>query len=245
MPDALPETWFCNECRFKQIGHQEEKSGHFALLLQQLEEKNSRAFSLPLEVREYFEAVRTGPDGEYEEDVLTKPKLVYTAISSCKTHNSRAINRAGWEEAPDYFRKRDSKGKPILCHSCGLQAEAPSRVIIPCSFCGLYWHLDCLDMPLAKEPAPGRLWQCQAHVDDLLRLIPGSLAPAHRFRKIKGAATVQPGFCRGLKNHGHIEIENEPTSDGVESQPTLYEERPFGRITKLTEQSIKLDFLLK
>ncbi|RKF54401.1 putative phd-finger domain-containing protein [Golovinomyces cichoracearum] len=230
MPDSLPEIWFCNECQGKQTSQQEEKSGPFGLLLLQLEGKNPGALSLPSEIRGYFEGVKTGPNGEYEEIVAAKPK---------------ATNRNGWEETPDYFRKRDNKGKPILCHSCGLQAEAPDRVIIPCSFCNLYWHLDCVDMPLAKEPAPGRLWQCQAHVDDLLRLIPSSLGPAHRFRKIKGVPLIHPEFSRGLKNHGHIEIDNDPTDEEADSNLTFYEERPFGRIAKISEQSIKLDFLLK
>ncbi|TQS39156.1 hypothetical protein Golomagni_00322 [Golovinomyces magnicellulatus] len=230
MPDSLPEIWFCNECQGRQASQQEEKSGPFGLLLLQLEGKNPGTLSLPSEIRSYFEGVKTGPNGEYEEIVATKPK---------------ATNRTGWEETPDYFRKRDNKGKPILCHSCGLQAEAPDRVIIPCSFCNLYWHLDCVDMPLAKEPAPGRLWQCQAHVDDLLRLIPSSLGPAHRFRKIKGVPLIHPEFSRGLKNHGHIEIDNDQTGEEADSNLTFYEERPFGRIAKISEQSIKLDFLLR
>ncbi|KAI0997182.1 hypothetical protein K3495_g11004 [Podosphaera aphanis] len=228
MPDALPDTWFCNECQVRRTGHQETNTGPFRLLLLNLEEKNPGAFSLPLEIRSYFESVKTGPDGEYEEITVVKP---------------RSNNRSGWEETPDYFRKRDNKGNPIFCHSCGLQAEAPDRVIIPCSFCNLYWHLDCVNIPLAKEPAPGRSWQCQAHIDDLLRLIPGNLAPAHRFRKIKGAPAIQHEFSRGLKNHGHIEIENDPTDDELDTQPAFYEERSFGRIVKISEKTIKLDFL--
>lgn len=230
MPDALPETWFCNECRVKQTGHHEEKIGPFRLLLQQLEGKNPGAFSLPLNIRCYFENVKTGPEGEYEEIMIPKPKIT---------------NRSGWEETPDNFRKKDSKGKPILCHRCGLQAEAPDRFIIQCSFCNLYWHLDCLDIPLAKEPSAGRPWQCQAHIDDLLSLIPSSLGPAHRFRKIKGAPLIQHELSRGNKNHGHIEIDNDQLDDEADSQSTIYGERPFGRIAKISEQSIKLDFLLR
>ncbi|POS88172.1 hypothetical protein EPUL_000208, partial [Erysiphe pulchra] len=230
MPDALPDTWFCNECRVKQTGHHEEKTGPFRLLLEQLEGKNPGAFSLPLDIRNYFENVKTGPDGEYEEIMIPKPKVT---------------NRSGWEETPDYFRKKDNKGKLILCHRCGLQAEAPDRLIIQCSFCSLYWHLDCLDMPLAKEPAPGRPWQCQAHIDDLLNLIPNSLGPAHRFRRIKGAPPIKQKLNRGNKNHGHIEIDNDLTDDEAESQSSFYGERPFGRIAKVSEQSIKLDFLLR
>ena len=116
-------------------------------------------------------------------------------------------------------------------------------MIIPCSFCGLYWHLDCLPTPLAKEPAPGRQWRCPAHVDDLLAVLPDSLAPAHRFRKIKGASAIKPSVSRGIKNNGHIEIENDLTED--EEEQGFFELREFGQVYKLPEQSIKLDFISK
>jgi hypothetical protein len=100
-------------------------------------------------------------------------------------------------------------------------------MIIPCSFCGLYWHLDCLPNPLAKEPSPGRQWRCPAHVDDLLLQVPSTLAPAHRFRRIKG----------------YIEIESEPSED--EEEQGFYEQREYGHVYKLPEQGIKLDFISK
>lgn len=114
-------------------------------------------------------------------------------------------------------------------------------MIIPCSFCGLYWHLDCLDVPLAKEPGAGRQWRCPAHVDDLLAVLPASLGPAHRFRKIKGASVQKPAATRGFKNNGHIEIENDASE--AEEEQGFYELREFGHVYKLPETSIKLDFI--
>jgi hypothetical protein len=152
-------------------------------------------------------------------------------------------NRSGYDEAPDFFRLRDSKGKPIFCHECHGSASAPSRMIIPCTFCGLYWHLDCLPVPLAKEPGPGRQWRCPAHVDDLLAILPATLAPAHRFRKIKGASAIKPAFTRGVRNNGYIEIENEPSED--EEEQGFYEQREYGHVYRLPEKGIKLDFISK
>lgn len=143
------------------------------------------------------------------------------------------------EEQPDYFKLKDSKGKAILCSRCNLQASAPNRAIVPCTFCSLSWHLDCLDVPLAKEP--GRPWRCPAHVDDLLGTIPNVLAPAHRFRKIKGSSVIKQAVTRGLKNNGHIEIENEPTDD--EEELGFFEQREYGRVYKVPEHGIKLDFI--
>ena len=116
-------------------------------------------------------------------------------------------------------------------------------MIIPCSFCGLYWHLDCLPNPLAKEPAPGRQWRCPAHVDDLLQLVPAQLAPAHRFRKIKGLSAIKPAVSRGIKNSGHIEIDSEESEP--EEAPGFYEQREYGHVYKLPERGVKLDFISK
>lgn len=136
---------------------------------------------------------------------------------------------------------KDGKGNTILCHQCHGAASAPDRAIIPCTYCGLFWHLDCLDSPMAKEPGPGKPWKCPAHIDDLLTIIPAALAPAHRFRKIKGQSAIRPVFNRGLKNNGHIEIENDPSDD--EEELGFYEQREYGHVYKLPELGIKLDFI--
>lgn len=68
--DAMPPEWFCNVCRTRRdpaavFPH----GGSFALLLDRVDVKNSSAFRLPGKVRNRFESVRTGIDGEYEENV--------------------------------------------------------------------------------------------------------------------------------------------------------------------------------
>ncbi|KAE9367311.1 hypothetical protein N431DRAFT_66655 [Stipitochalara longipes BDJ] len=223
---SLPDEWFCNTCQTKP-GSRDPIPGTFGPLLLSLDEKNPSAFHLPKAIREYFVDVKTGADGEYEEAGTTKPKN----------------NRGGYDEAPDYFRLKDAKGKTILCHNCHGAAAQPNRMIIPCSFCGLNWHLDCLPNPLAKEPAPGRQWRCPAHVDDLLSQVPSTLAPAHRFRRIKGASVIKPTISRGTRNNGYIEIETEPSED--EEEQGFYEQREYGHVYKLPEKGIKLDFISK
>ncbi|EMR90381.1 putative phd-finger domain-containing protein [Botrytis cinerea BcDW1] len=225
-PTLTTEEWFCNECLAQSVPRsKDEEIGYFGPLLANMERKNPSAFHLPKAIREYFENVKTGTEGEYEEGVVQKPK-----------------NNRGYDEAPDYFKLKDSKGNPILCHGCHLSAVNPSRAIIPCTYCSLSWHLDCLDPPLAKEPPPGRSWRCPAHVDDLLEQVPGSLGPAHRFRKIKGASLIKPVLARGVRNNGHIEIEN-ATSDDEDQGSGFYEQREYGHVYKLPEEGIKLDFI--
>lgn len=69
-PD-LPPSWFCNSCDFSHHRRQnaENPNSAFGALLYDLEARNPRAFRLPQEIREHFEGVVTGADGEYEEPV--------------------------------------------------------------------------------------------------------------------------------------------------------------------------------
>lgn len=147
-------------------------------------------------------------------------------------------NRAGYEETADYLKTKDAKGNFILCHRCNQGAGV--RPIIPCSFCSLHWHLDCLDPPLANPPHQTKPWRCPCHVDDLLSQVPGSLGPAHRQRRIKGATIIKPAIGRGIKNNGYIEIEFAPSEDEDEG---FFDQREYGHVYKLPEEGVKLDFI--
>ncbi|KAK2050787.1 PHD-finger domain-containing protein [Colletotrichum somersetense] len=221
--DTLPEEWFCNVCFSNRYPTRvPEHTGPFGGLLNSLEKTNPQAFKLPQRVQLYFEGVKVGPEGEYEDIVVpAKPK------------------KKGYEEAPDFFRVRDADGSAVLCHNCQHPA-AENRAILPCSQCGLYWHLDCLDPPLAIPPVL-RTWRCPMHVDDLLAELPKELAPAHRFRKIKGAPAITPAFSRGMKNNGVIEIEEEEDSGGEETG--WNDVKTFGRVYKLPAKGVVLDFI--
>lgn len=83
-----------------------------------------------------------------------------------------------------------------------------------------------------------RTWVCPAHADDLLAQLPSTLAPAHKFRKIKGAPTIIPDFKRGMRNNGVIEVYDEP-----EDESGWNDMRSFGRVYRLPANGIKLDFI--
>lgn len=78
------------------------------------------------------------------------------------------------------------------------------------------------------------------HADDLLAELPKELAPAHRFRKIKGAPAITPAFSRGMKNNGIIEIEDEESEDEATGWNDV---KTFGRVYKLPAKGIVLDFI--
>ena len=72
---SLPDEWFCNVCQTKNLPRKpEEGRTLFGALFGNLERKNPVAFHLPRDVLEYFENVKTGTEGEYEEFVPPKPK---------------------------------------------------------------------------------------------------------------------------------------------------------------------------
>lgn len=144
----------------------------------------------------------------------------------------------GYEEVPDFFKQRED-GKAVLCHDCQ-KPTTDVRAIIPCSICPLHWHIDCLDPPLAVPPVL-KTWRCPAHVDEVLT-DSHSLAPAHRYRRVKGSQVVTPALSRGLKNNGYIEIdwEDEPEPSNNSGWP---DPDSFGRSYKLPAQGIILDFV--
>lgn len=126
----------------------------------------------------------------------------------------------------------------MLCHHCQKPAT-DVRSIISCSLCPLYWHLDCLDPPLAVPPFL-KAWRCPAHVGDVLAEAP-LLAPAHRYRRLKNAQVISPAITRGTKNNGHIELdwndEPEPSRTGWPDPQS------FGRTYKLPVKGVVLDFI--
>lgn len=73
--DDLRADWYCFVCLAKNNPRpQEENRGIFSSLLANLERQNPRAFHLPKDIREHFENVKTGTEGEYEEVLPPKPK---------------------------------------------------------------------------------------------------------------------------------------------------------------------------
>lgn len=68
----LPDDWFCNDCIYKRAAQRPDHKGPFGPLLNMLEKTIPRAFSLPKKVQAYFEDIKAGVNGEYEEIDRTK-----------------------------------------------------------------------------------------------------------------------------------------------------------------------------
>ena len=141
----------------------------------------------------------------------------------------------------DNFRIKDSKNNVILCFKCGKSALG-RREIIQCDYCNLNWHLDCLDPPLASRPIRDaqhrqkHSWMCPAHVEPELLTV-GHNGRMHKIRRPKNAKVIDTALRRGFKNNGIIEIENDPSD--VEDTIGVAD----SVIYRVTEQSIKLDFI--
>ena len=167
--------------------------------------------------------------------------------------------RGGYDEEPDLLKLKDTKGKVVLCFRCGKSAINGQK-IIPCDFCSLHWHLDCLDPPLANPPPrapngkPKHNWMCPNHVDHELLAVDPSLKAygrlqsyngglrTHKVRRPKNAKIIDTHLRRGFANNGLIEIENDP-SDDEENQ--FFQQNHFVIVYRLPEKGIKLDFIAK
>ena len=66
--------WFCHICVSTRDPQPNRPRGLFAGLLGNLDKQNPIAFNLPNDIRDYFENVETGEDGEYLDTTLTRSK---------------------------------------------------------------------------------------------------------------------------------------------------------------------------
>ncbi|KAH9906379.1 hypothetical protein F4778DRAFT_645119 [Xylariomycetidae sp. FL2044] len=217
------DPYYCHECHHRQSSAVTDHSGAFGLLQNGLGRTNPQAFRLPADVREAFEAVKTGAEGEYEEIQQPKPKS----------------SKKGGEELFDFFKIKNADGY-VTCYDCSKTA-LENRPIVSCSVCGQHWHLDCLDPPLSIPPVP-RTWRCPLHAEELLEQIPARLTPAHRYRKLKNAPPVEQIYSRGMINNGWVEVELEDEIDEYNAR-AWRETASFGRSFRLKEQGIKADFI--
>lgn len=240
-PDHEVEgSWYCPSCAANRAPEEASPTGILGLVLGQIDKTIPKAFTLPLDVRDYFEGVRTGDEGEYEEVALPRTQ-----------NNLTKMNRAGFIEEPNYKELRDSKGKLITCYLCGNTSQG--RDIIPCDFCPARWHLDCVNPPLAIPPRrrgdnkPGSSWKCPLHVDHDIAAFsrqaeaePGSLGRIPRLRRPKNSIPLDVPFSRGFKNNGIIEVELMP--DTVTFDRTKQEVMD-GKVYRIPEEGVRLDFI--
>lgn len=232
--------WYCPRCVARRSKRTPTPTGLFGPLIRRVEEMIPKAFALPAEIRDYFEGVRTGEEGEYEEVSLPRTQ-----------NNTVKMNRAGFIEEPNYKETRDSKGNLITCYLCGETSNG--RDIIPCDYCPAKWHLDCVDPPLAVPPRrragdkPGATWRCPLHVEQDLVAVgrqaepaPGDLGRIPKLRKPKNAVPVDVQVARGFRNNGIIEVDlmkDEPTYDKTKEVDMM------GKVYRIPEKGIRLDFI--
>ncbi|TKA45541.1 hypothetical protein B0A54_04080 [Friedmanniomyces endolithicus] len=240
----LNEPWFCYICVAKRpiASEQPDKlpqRGLFAPLFSILRKQNPSNFALPPDIRDYFEGVQADGNGNFIEAL-----------------HSRTRNRAGYDELPDYYKLKDSKGKTVLCYHCSKSAQGqPPRPIIQCDYCNENWHLDCLDPPMANPPArnwDGKKvhdWMCPLHADQELRKIDASLLVPRRkvhVRRPRNPKIVDAALPRGFQNNGVIDVQDEQSGD--DSDTEFYEEESPDEpnepvIHRMPARGIKLDFI--
>ena len=163
-------------------------------------------------------------------------------------------SRPGWDDVlPDYYKVKDPKGAIITCYSCK-ESAIDRRAIIDCDHCSEYWHLDCLDPPLANPPVrnvDGRKthdWMCPLHADHELRHVDTSLLAPRRtihLRKPKNAKLVDTALQRGFRNNGLIEIADESSEDEEFREEYGRTRQDHNVIYRLPRKGVKLDFISK
>ncbi|KAG5519118.1 hypothetical protein PMAC_002206 [Pneumocystis sp. 'macacae'] len=222
--NSLPEdSWHCTLCRMKRFPPPKQPRGIFAFLMEYIIKNNPKEFSLPLSIREYFEGVSTGPNGEYQDLV---------------EHRNQKYGRQKLMEERDPFQLEDKKGNPILCYKCS-QNSMNGKAIVSCDYCSLHWHIDCIDPPMSGVPSASRKWMCPNHAYHV----------TPKIRQPKKSKILDVCLKRGFRNNGNIEIDN--TEDEEEEQKkqkklSFDDSYIINNIRyRLPESGVKLDFLDK
>ncbi|KAF7724882.1 hypothetical protein EC973_000595 [Apophysomyces ossiformis] len=249
--EKLKDKWFCRECSYRQQqGMARSTPGLFQKLMDNLLQKNPKAFQLPEDIRTFFEGVSTNRMGEYVDSTSVKSvKYKYCIIDAQSKRKDLVfdlwayflyLSRNGLPEEPDYHQLKDKNGKFIVCFRC--RKTALSKPIISCDYCPLYWHMDCLNPPMAAPPNLARKWMCPNHVEHALPL-------TRRQRKPLIIDSVYP--CTA--NNGDIEIISDDSDEDMGSQSTSEEEIDEdnvekvlsygGLVYRLPAKAIKLDFM--
>ncbi|TDL25052.1 hypothetical protein BD410DRAFT_820220 [Rickenella mellea] len=239
----LPEgedRWYCPQCKAAQAPLPKLTPSFLSPLVQHLQTKPPTEFQLPEDIRSFFKGVATDSRGAYFDNSNFKPPRV---------------GRHGFGEERDPYRLKDSKGGPAMCYRCGksalpnelttsgrpekrarrslTMAREQWKAIIPCDYCSLHWHLDCLDPPLTTLPPFGKKWKCPNHACNV--------APKRRVPKTSShpIEVTEPGQI----NNGVIEVIN---SDATANSKVVADEVLInGRRYRVPERVIVLDFWSK
>ncbi|MBA7489996.1 hypothetical protein ES702_00530 [subsurface metagenome] len=241
------DLWYCPECEKKKKPLESQGDNQLmGALITFVSTAPPRAYALPLDVRNYFEHVKTGDDGEYVE------------VAPLPTNKKGApkADHHGALKPPNFKELKDSKGNTRFCYKCNGTTEG-IRDIIPCDFCPHEWHLDCLDPPLATAPRRFDIngkgpqnWRCPLHADQDMKNIahaqhaaPGQMGRRPRLRYPKKHVSMTPKefFAQHPTNNGLID----PVLDSEEPSRNYKEIEMHGTVYKVSEHTIKLDFIAK
>ena len=171
------DHWYCKSCTANMQPPPRAPDGPFKLLIDSVRRMNPVSFSVPEEIRRYFEGVSwNASTGDYVD-----------------TREMKHTRGRGADV--DLFRvKNGDEGDTILCHVCAKSAlHGP---IITCDFCPLSWHLDCLNPPMTHPLPPTKRWMCPAHAEYLMQ----------KNRKIGRYQHYITLTDPALKNDGDIEV---------------------------------------
>ncbi|XP_017781995.1 PREDICTED: PHD finger protein 12 [Nicrophorus vespilloides] len=139
----IPEgEWLCHSCRNKSLKSMQSKTTNsMALLIRAASLENPKQFELPRHMMEpcYF----PGTD---------------------KVEKFRAGKRPPTTASTSTANRKDTALPSSKCYVCSKTCR--SGTLISCDFCPLFFHLDCLDPPLATPPSDR--WMCPNHVQHIL-----------------------------------------------------------------------------
>ncbi|KAJ4303764.1 hypothetical protein N0V90_002665 [Kalmusia sp. IMI 367209] len=254
--DAPTGSFQCHECTAKQKpGDDSPVESSLGPLFRSLESTNTRAFALPTDIQSHFENVAARPDGSYYEDIKKFPL---------------SKNSGYGYQKPDYTKLVDSDHKPIMCASCGLTSGG-KRQMLKCDYCAAYWHLDCLDPPMANPPhinlesSHRDAWRCPRHIEhdfrsgyvaqkdmsdvrDVVMVDAPISRLGRKVRKPRHPQIIQPTFSRGMRNNGLIEIINDPDDDTDGEGNYVFgseEKDSSSNVYRVPEKGLILDFIDK
>ncbi|KKY20880.1 putative phd finger domain protein [Phaeomoniella chlamydospora] len=240
---AIPEgQWYCSRCNAERNQGGQSHLGIFNKVVRNYDEELPVSYALPKPIQDYWDCVRRGSNGEYEE------------YAEPKSQDTFKLNRAGLVEIPDPKRLRDKDGGILVCHRCQRLASN-DRELVSCDYCPAKWHMDCVDNPLAIPPRrrahdkAGSTWKCPLHIDDVFSDINAKNNSSEmvqlrgrlpKVRKPKRALPYEPVQRRGYRNSGNIQVSLEEEED-----PNFSTVDWMGQQVRLSEQAIKLDFIDK
>lgn len=246
--DDVEGDWFCPECEARRRPQTAQSEDIYRLmrpLVDQINDTYPRVYSLPSDIRGYFENVKTGEEGEYVE-VVAPPT---NKKGAPRTDNSGAM------KPPNYKDLRDKHGNLRLCYRCGLTTGG-DREMMPCDYCTNEWHLDCLDPPASVIPKrfgpdgkPPPPWRCPLHIErDLTEhgraqgVEVGHLGRQPRIRRPKNAISVLQSFARPVpSNNGIIDVQLEPELPDLNVKTV----EMGGNVIRIPEKKVILDFIKK